>query len=377
MITAIVQAIQRKRIHALSTVFPMAFMGLLYFLLIVGLTYSTHPDEGIHEMGIKLSFAVFPLLAILLPAMNENQLLRYAQAFIIGCFIYMIITVVRATALSLEANDLYFMTYQSLSWYIHPTYAATYFAFALFLLYGLWRKQTLFLQSTFIHVILGALFCIFIAMLSSKAGLIAAVIAIAFIGREALRHASQRKHVLLLIAVGLMLIGLTIVWLPSSAHRITAAVKDLRSHSQQESQDTAKTISYSSTDLRKVTWSASWAVIQSTPFGTGTGATEEALHNQYELQGETYASKRRLNAHNQFLQTAAELGWPGLITLSGIIISLLLYGLRRGRLVISVFSSLCVMNFLFESFLEVQAGIVFFSFWALLFSKTNHTNSVL
>jgi O-antigen ligase len=87
----------------------------------------------------------------------------------------------------------------------------------------------------------------------------------------------------------------------------------------------------------------------------------------YEQEGEHYASARQFNAHNQFLQTGAEIGWLGLTALLLILGALWMSG--SGEPVARIFVLLCALNFLFESFLEVQAGIVFFSFWVLVYSR--------
>jgi O-antigen ligase len=91
----------------------------------------------------------------------------------------------------------------------------------------------------------------------------------------------------------------------------------------------------------------------------------------YLKRGETYAAERQLNAHNQYLQTGAELGWFGLCALLACLGSL--WYARQAEISALFFASLCALNFLFESMLEVQAGIVFFCFWVIVYSKiTTH-----
>ena len=61
------------------------------------------------------------------------------------------------------------------------------------------------------------------------------------------------------------------------------------------------------------------------------------------------------------------MGWPGLLMLL-----LILYALWKshgGDYSVRAFALICALNFLFESTLEAQAGIVFFSFWVMAYSK--------
>jgi O-antigen ligase len=108
-------------------------------------------------------------------------------------------------------------------------------------------------------------------------------------------------------------------------------------------------------------------VLLTHPVGAGTGNVTPLMVKIYLEKGEEYAAKRRLNAHNQFLQTGAELGWPGLLCLVGFFAWFVLRTRSGSEGYPLLFAGLMCFHFLFESFLEAQAGIVFFSFWALVF----------
>ncbi len=374
LITAIVNAIRHRHVSVPYNPLPNLFVAGIFMLLVVGLTYSAHPDDGVNEIGIKLSFLIFPLLGFLLPDITPSQYKQYCRGFIAGCFAFILITVVRASMRSIEAHDLYYMSYESLSWYVHPTYAATYQALSLFMLFQLWLKKEYVFGKHVVHLLAVIVSLIFIAMLSSKAGLIAVLIAIA--GSAFVAH---RKRIPIIRIVGsaavaiALLIGSTLI-LPSSAKRISSALSDVKHAEENQVLAPEKEVSYSSTQLRLVTWSASWQLMTENAFGVGTGETEHALTSIYLQEGETYAAKRKLNAHNQFLQLGAELGWPALLLLCACLVTLSQQAFQRHEPALAVFVALCAMNFLFESFLEVQAGIVFFCFWILIFTKTKTTS---
>jgi O-antigen ligase len=90
--------------------------------------------------------------------------------------------------------------------------------------------------------------------------------------------------------------------------------------------------------------------------------------------------KEELNSHNQFLNTAVQLGILGLVVLVFIFISSYYHSERSIShvLILMVF----LLNFLVESFLETQAGIVLFCTLILLIfihdkeGKTSKLSSV-
>jgi len=370
LITALVNAIRKRRVEIPLQVLPNIFLAGIFMLLVAGLTYSAHPDEGIIEIGIKLSFLIFPLLSFLLPTITREQYTRFTQAFISGCFAFLLITTCRAGWRSFETHDLYYMSYESLSWYVHPTYAATYQAMAVFMLAEMAMRNDFVFHRKKLHFLaMGSVF-IFIAMLASKAGLIAAAIAIGAAVLVAKRKQIGNATIAIASVLAFSLLIATTLALPSSAKRISTAISDVNPHEETTTGTHKKEVSYSSTQLRLVTWSAAWQLMSTHPVGVGTGATESALKIIYTQQGETYAAKRNLNAHNQFFQLGAELGWPALVLLLACLIVLWQHGMSEHHALTMLFVALCAMNFLFESFLEVQAGIVFYSFWILLFTKT-------
>ncbi|HRH39832.1 MAG TPA: hypothetical protein PK760_15890, partial [Flavobacteriales bacterium] len=68
------------------------------------------------------------------------------------------------------------------------------------------------------------------------------------------------------------------------------------------------------------------------------------------------------NAHDQFLQTFACLGFLGGASLC---LMLLVPFVKRPRDPLTlIFLALCILNALVESTLEVQGGVLFFSFFA-------------
>ena len=79
----------------------------------------------------------------------------------------------------------------------------------------------------------------------------------------------------------------------------------------------------------------------------------------YERDGVTYASERRLNPHNQWLQAGVAFGWPGMLLWTAVLVWWGWHGWRQR----SRWGVLCVLlvgaHTMVESMLEVQRGVVF------------------
>jgi len=124
-----------------------------------------------------------------------------------------------------------------------------------------------------------------------------------------------------------------------------------------------------STGSRILVWQSGWQIIQEHPFfGVGTGDVKDALLEEYSHKGIKYAYSRRLNAHNQYLQTYLSVGLIGFLVLVAMLVWPGILAFRRKNYIYFFFILLVSMNILVESMFECQAGIVFYAFFnAVLF----------
>lgn len=74
-------------------------------------------------------------------------------------------------------------------------------------------------------------------------------------------------------------------------------------------------------------------------------------------------AERNFNPHNQFLQTGLEIGLLGLAVLLLLLVLVFVRAVRSGDLILTVLTASLVFNCLFESMLQRQSGIVFYTFW--------------
>lgn len=119
------------------------------------------------------------------------------------------------------------------------------------------------------------------------------------------------------------------------------------------------TVTYNSTTGRIEIWRQGLALLPGAlPFGTGTGDVKDALLESYRSHGFSYGLDRRLNAHNQYLQTTLALGLPGILCLMLIVTFPILQRKAKMNSVLGWFVLMIGLNATVESIFEVQRGVL-------------------
>jgi O-antigen ligase len=130
--------------------------------------------------------------------------------------------------------------------------------------------------------------------------------------------------------------------------------------------------------VRLVMWTVSVKAWSNNPLGVGTGNVDECLSKELKRIGQNELAKLgenreiRYNPHNQFLQIGLEIGILGLIVFLYTMVSAIRRGLFHQNWFLILLVSCLLFNCLFESMLQRQTGIVFFTFWICLLSV--HSN---
>jgi len=126
--------------------------------------------------------------------------------------------------------------------------------------------------------------------------------------------------------------------------------------------------------LRLMIWKDSFEIIRrNVVFGVGIGDAENMLAEQYKKEIMTTALKKRLNVHNQFLQTFLETGVFGFMILLGFFILPFLIPVNHHKYSSIEANALLIIllcHFFFESVLLRYHGIAFFAmFYSVLMTQ--------
>jgi O-antigen ligase len=192
-------------------------------------------------------------------------------------------------------------------------------------------------------------------LLSSKLGLITLTLIylIALIRYSFKNYTIGIIGLILVIATGLGIVK----FVPAITDRVKTATAALTS-------STVNNADAESTSVRMLIWKAANQVIAEHPIvGTGTGDSKDELIKEYERRGMTGAVEHHLNAHNEFYQVFVALGLIGFTIFCMQLVIPLALSIREKCSIYTFFLIILILNFLTESMLEGEAGVLFYAFF--------------
>lgn len=336
--------------------FTFLFVSL-YIVHLIGLIYTENKSSGEFDLQVKLSLIIFPILLGSRPFSGKKKD-KIFYALIAGSALSAIILIIRAVYLyfSLGENNFF---YETFSYFLHPSYFSMYLNVAIgWLLINILQNGFKGKSFTaFYALITIVFFSVIIVMLSSKMGIITMVLM--YITFLLIYIITKRKYVLGIIgllSIGLLIAGV-ITYVPEIKGRMDRALNAVTSSSVNSS-------NAESTAVRMLIWSAANQVIaDNLILGTGTGDAKDELMKVYEDRGMTGAIEHDLNAHNEFYQIFIALGVAGFILLLANFYFPLFYSFKTGNSVYLIFLFVTFLNFIPESMLETQAGVMFYAFF--------------
>ena len=339
-----------------------------YLLLVVGCLYSANLEAGLFDLEVKFSMFLFPLIFSVVK-LDKSDFGKVLLAFIVGCFISFLICLSMATLYFFSSYDPSVFYYDKLSVFHHPTYFSMYLNFAVIIIYYflIYGKNNFYIKSDIVLILMITVFSVFVVMLSSKMGLITLLVII--FGGTILWFLKSRA-VFPSILVFLMissLIYISFKYSNSIQSRINEAVKSI-------SEDD---YSFSTTSARIAIWEVSSDLIKKEPIiGYGTGDVKDVLMDEYKTNNYNFLYYKRLNAHNQYIQMTIAVGIIGLLLFLLSVYYPVRLIFRSKNMLYAGFLFLVGFNFLTESVLETQAGVVFYALFNALLYFNNHNTSV-
>jgi O-antigen ligase len=341
-----------------SIKFQLLFMTV-YFVYLTGMLYSENQIFGWNDLGMKLSLLLFPVLLSGEKTKADNNLKWVLPAFVTGSFFSAVILIVRALYLYFFKGQNAFF-YESFSVYFHPTYLALYldFAIAILLLGGASVSRFPGYLKIFVILVLSSS----VVLISSKAGLLGLVLVFLFSLIVLAVSRKKAKFIFLLVIILSAIYFILNIFMNPQQNRFRISENILSGKGLDKT-------SAESSMSRIFVWKSCIELIKAHPvFGVGTGDIKDELIKLYQQNGITGALAKRLNAHNQFLQTAVALGFVGFLVLTASLFFPLVRFFILKEWLYVIFLLLIIFNFLFESMLERQDGIIFFAFFnSLLF----------
>jgi len=343
---------------------PWPWMVLLFVWHLVGMAWTDDTAFGSFDLQIKAPMLAVGVVAMLMPVAarvgRRSMLLMGTLANALAVVVCLISAVVRigiGTDLA-PAQEVFSARF---SYFVHPSYFAMYLAISLaaWVLTDLHAKVPLVWdRAVSLLLVVGIVLC------GSKMGwiMLALLLPVALVVRW--RDGVVRRHVLGMMLFSVLGLSALIGGSAFARERVKEAWRVALS-------DEVDANASTSSAVRRLTWSAAQELVAEAPLkGTGTGDIKNELMRLYRERGQEWAWEHRLNAHSQYLQTAACLGIGALVILVLMLLAPLLSRAHRHDPLIWALLVGSAINWSVESMLEVQAGVVYFAvmslwvFWA-------------
>lgn len=362
----------------------MILMAGLYLFYSLGMIWTSDRVAGGQAIETMFSLLLFPILFSFSTEFFRKQTLNILLFFILGCFIASLSCIFVAfwESISIEAGRLVFnpidqvyagweyggshFKYTNLSLVLHPTYFSCYLLFSVICCIQILRNGTLTDKRIIYGLYLSIpFFLVMIYLLSSKSGIICAILCVIFYtGTLARRQKILRSKVLVLLS------GFVLVFLALQNPRffsITEAIKNPERVS--DFSENGSVIS------RVHIWRAGVEIIEKNFLtGVGTGDSNAELVKQYEIYHLSDPLRLKANAHNQYFETFIDLGIGGFLLLLSLFIYPAIKALTRKNILFLSFLFILSFNFLFETMLNKMSAAIFLGFFYCLLSNLDEAN---
>ncbi len=251
----------------------------------------------------------------------------------------------------------------------HPTYFSAY-AFTAMIIVSSWFKRTSEKKLRWSLGLLFLILCLVQFLCASLAGLLVLII---YLGVECLiliRSAFGKRvfYFSLLLAPFLMFLSFRII--PGLKTQYNTSITYLKEYLRNPTQFVRDKQTYvGGNETRLIMWTASYLELRDHPSGVGPGNLNRHLGERLESLGQPpQMVEKKLNPHNQYLQTGLETGIAGLIVLLSMLICGISGAIKKSEWLLLAIILNLAFNMLFESMLQRQSGIVFFVFFIALLS---------
>jgi O-antigen ligase len=341
----------------------IGLVSVVFWLALIGLTYTKNIDEGLFRIQQKAILLVFPLVLGTI-RLDWRQLLKQLfSVFVITAVIACFVCLLDAIFFWIQTNNIERFFFENLlhgGWLDLYPYILAYLCLTacIILAESLLGNLQLsnWLMNRAVSISLLFFLTVFILLLSVK---MVIIIMVGLILTYALRLNKKIGSLLALSCITVLTIAF--FSLPTLRARIQEALAEEGKQNALNEQPELGT-PLNGVALRRALWVCSLDVIKNNPtVGVGTGDGQDELQAAYENRKFILASRyNRFNAHNQYLQTLINFGTVGLIVW---LLSLgwLFVAFKSNRLLFVILGVL-LFAMLTESMLETNKGCLLMAF---------------
>ena len=344
---------------------------ILYVMHVFGMLYTENVNRGMFDLEVKLSLIAIPISFIGFRFLTTTAFTNILKLFALGTIMNGLICLFYATYNYFFTTPLpghypyYFFFSGYFSTLVHPNYFALYANFSLVVISYL--EWPIFVNGSRGNKVKSALIAIFLTAFvifsGSKIGLIMWLVMVFGITILLLKEVKQKWMPIMAMVILLSIVIGFIQSAPTARDRFFSLVRVAQ-------RGTLDSKAEDSTSARLLVYKAGLnLVLHQDWYGQGTGDFQDALDLEYERSEYEYPRTKHLNGHNLFIQTWIALGVPGVLMIIGLFTLMFSLAFKVQDNLFLGFSAGFLIISLTESTLNVQAGVVFFAFFAVIFSR--------
>jgi O-antigen ligase len=369
LVVLIIYGMAKRKMYFKLNVISVLFISF-YLLYFIYSAFSRHPDLANRYIENKLSFIIIPILF----SFVSKEKINYHWGIIgfLGAVgILLIESYTTASFCFAQGGGKVCFLASQFSYQHHPTYASAFYILAISMLVFGWKKR---LKGFQLYWIIPALMILLISTLLclSLAGILFLFVLIAVFVLVMI----YQKWGILTAVLSTILVPFLLYFAIISTPQVEGEWTGAKWYADQylKSPDSfvqQRKYPMSGTEVRLVMWTVSVKVLKEFPLGVGTGNVDEVLTSHLNEMNQRELAKQELNPHNQYFQTGIEIGWLGILIIILIILFVTIKAIKFRNWILLIMISNLSFNMFFESMLQRQSGIVFYTFVLLLLIMLN------
>ena len=336
-----------------------------YLAYFIGMFFTDNQELANKYLEYKLAFLVFPLIFSLSPR-AEISMRKPALAAIFGVLILSVLGWIHSFQLFAENGSYSSFFGGYFSNIHHPTYYSFFALFTLVLINEAWKKKWL---GSNLGLYLGiGLWLVLVQLLTvSLAGVLFLLMFGIYLILLFIKNRFGKNWFVGTLILSPMVLFTLLNYTPGISTQFNTSKKFITEYVKNPVSFVEAEQTYVQGDeTRLIMWTVAALEIIDHPLGVGTGNTDDHLRERLLGYGQNEVASHNYNPHNQFLQVTLEIGLIGLMIFLAIIGYSLYQGMSYKNNLVIVLTLSLAFNCLFESMLQRQSGIVFFTFWICL-----------
>lgn len=340
---------------------------LPFFVYLLGMMYTENTRNGWVIVQLELPLLLFPLVFGTSSHILSEALIRHIKKhFIYACVLACLVCISIGFVRFIQTGNPDAITYQQLNILPHSFPYTTAISCLLCIVLLTDRTAPTPLRRNYrIGVII--FLSVFILLLTLRVVIILLLLLVLFQIVRALPKTIHRLGAIVLVGLSITLAIHSIPALNNKWRELT----NTENNTIRLDEDMSLGKNWGGQSIRRAIWQCSADIIRRQPVtGVGTGDVQDELQIAYEARKFYFASRyNRYNAHNQYVQFTLGQGFPGLaVFLACLIVPCFVFAKHPRFYSYGAFLGIMGGICFTESVLEVNKGVVWYSFFNAIFA---------